>query len=530
MKERIATVDVTRSILEKYQINPKNRYGQNFLVVPTIPSLVSELDEINNNSLVIEIGPGLGSLTQFLLEKAKKVICYEIDTQLADILKDTLKDYDNLEIVNQDFLSVDINTLDIKGYDNVVFVSNLPYYITSEILIKLLQAPLKFNIIAMMQKEVARRILDKKDLNELVIYSHLFSNISKVTEVSKNDFFPKPNVDSTILRFEKKDILNKDQYIGIINSLFKQRRKTIFNNLKEINGNEISDYFIDYVLSINKLTRLTRIDDLSINQIFDLINFIKGSIFIDCPAKLNLGLNILGKENGMHLFKSIFLPISLKDYLEVYITKEGFELDTNIEICKTEENTLYKVYEYLVKSYNFGLKIKLIKNIPLGSGMGGGSSDGGRLASLLSKVFNLDLESSIDLASKAGSDAIYFLDPKVKLLNKDLRHYEDYKIDLSSYNIHLLLNNLKVSTKDIFDRYDSLKQEYVVQDFIDLKSIKNDLEEVTISMYPELKKVSEKSREFDFISMTGSGSTFYYLIKKDKDTNNNDKFIVKIID
>jgi len=524
MKDRIATVDATRSILEKYQINPKNRYGQNFLVVPTIPSLISSFDDINSNSLVIEIGPGLGSLTQYLLEKAKKVICYEIDTQLASILKESLSDYSNLEIINKDFLIVDLDSIEYDKYDNVVFVSNLPYYITSEILIKLLSYKKTFKIIAMMQKEVAHRILNKEDLNELVIYSHLFSNVSKITEVSKNDFFPKPNVDSTVLRFDCLDLEDKYKYFGIINSLYSQRRKTIFNNLKIINGKEINEYFIDYILEINNLTRLTRIDDLSFDKLRKLIESIKDNIYLKAPAKVNLGLNILGKQNSLHLFKSIFIPISLYDELEVYITKEGFKCNLDIK-----DNSMKKIYDNFNKEY-IGLDINIKKNIPVGKGLGGGSSDAGTIASLISKVFKLSKEETIDLTLSAGTDAVYFLDPKIKLQNQNIKEYDDINLDLSEYNLHLLIPEESKETKTVFDEYDKRNKEHIVQDFDDIFSLRNDLEDIILSFYPEINKMISSISNYSYLSMTGAGTAFYYLVKKNEDKFLDDPYLYKIID
>ena len=190
MQKCIATVDETREILTKYCINPKERYGQNFLVSPKVPTLVSNNSLIGKETLVIEIGPGLGSMTQFLAQSAKKVLCYEIDSSLCSILKDIFSNIHNVEIKNSDFLKVDLKNIPIEGYSNVVIVSNLPYYITSDILCKIFLSGFKCDCIAMMQKEFAHRILNKKDINELVLYSHMFNEVSILTEVTKNDFFP----------------------------------------------------------------------------------------------------------------------------------------------------------------------------------------------------------------------------------------------------------------------------------------------------------------------------------------------------
>ena len=169
----IASISKVNEILRKYDLNAKKRLGQNFLIDSNVVRKIVETAGVNKNTGVIEIGPGLGSLTQYLLEKSKKVICYEIDTALSNILKETLKDYSNLEIINQDFLKVDINSIDTSSYSNVIFISNLPYYLTSEILIKLFNSRFNCSVIAMMQKEVANRIKNAngKDINDVFAIS-----------------------------------------------------------------------------------------------------------------------------------------------------------------------------------------------------------------------------------------------------------------------------------------------------------------------------------------------------------------------
>ena len=149
--ERIATVKKTSEILRSFSFFMKKNYGQNFLVVPKVPEYIANNIGIDKETLVIEIGPGVGALTEFLLEKAKKVICYEIDKDLIPILKEVFKDFDNFEVINKDFLKVDLSKeIDFSIYKKVVVASNLPYYITSEILIRLFKEDYPFVIAAMM--------------------------------------------------------------------------------------------------------------------------------------------------------------------------------------------------------------------------------------------------------------------------------------------------------------------------------------------------------------------------------------------
>lgn len=274
LNDRIATIKKTTEILHKYSINAKKSFGQNFMIAPTIPQVISEHPSITKETLVIEIGPGIGALTQFLLEKAKKVICYEIDSDLIPVLQNELASYDNLIINNQDFLKVDLKEIDFGDYKNVVVVSNLPYYITSELLIKLLLDEKNFTILAMMQKEVAQRILkgSRGEENELTVFAKYFSKISKVTEVSKNDFFPRPNVNSTVLCFEKMIVDYGEEFVQIIKILFSQRRKTIGNNLKKWFSD---DKKVQTILEESNITVLTRVDELDWNQLLKLVNSIR---------------------------------------------------------------------------------------------------------------------------------------------------------------------------------------------------------------------------------------------------------------
>ena len=187
---------------------------------------VNKID-IDKETLVIEIGPGVGALTQCLLEKVKKVICYEIDETLIPILKEVFKEYDSLEVINKDFLKVDLEKeVDLTSYKKVVVASNLPYYITSEILIKLFVMDYPFSIAAMMQKEVAKRIIKSnggKDENELTLCSKYFTTYKLIKEVSKNDFFPKPNVDSSVLLFTQQIYTNLADNVKLVFHSFQEQ-------------------------------------------------------------------------------------------------------------------------------------------------------------------------------------------------------------------------------------------------------------------------------------------------------------------
>lgn len=239
----IATPSHTKEILEKYNLFAKKNYGQNFLVEPGIVDKIARSAVLSDHTLVIEIGPGIGALTQCLCEYAKKVIAFEIDERLPEVLKDTLSDYDHVEIIQQDFLSVDIkefvSSYKKQGYD-VVIAANLPYYITTPILFKLFESKADIdNITVMMQKEVADRFsahTHTKDYNALSVITQYLCDVHQVMKVPKNVFLPKPNVDSAVLQFRLKNeafVEDEKAFFEMVKACFKQRRKTILNNYGE---------------------------------------------------------------------------------------------------------------------------------------------------------------------------------------------------------------------------------------------------------------------------------------------------------
>lgn len=237
----IATPSRTKEILEKYDLYAKKNYGQNFLIEPGIVSKIAASAMYSDHCVVLEIGPGIGALTQMLASVAKKVIAFEIDERLPEVLKDTLSDCENVEVILKDFMEIDLKAVVQpyvdQGYD-VVIAANLPYYITTPILFKIFEseAPIK-QITVMMQKEVADRFTaesNTKDYNALSVITQYRCTVKNVMKVPKNVFNPKPNVDSAVLqfRFKEKDAsINETLFFNVVKSCFKQRRKTILNNL-----------------------------------------------------------------------------------------------------------------------------------------------------------------------------------------------------------------------------------------------------------------------------------------------------------
>lgn len=273
MNQRIATVDKTMEIMVHFSFNPKKRYGQNFLVNTQTTSGIVNKCNISNKTIVIEIGPGVGALTQELAEKAFKVICFEIDDGIIVPLTYALSDYKNVEIINKDFLKINLDDYISSYLDReIIVVSNLPYYITSDILISLFPNKHISKVVAMMQKEEAHRILKSsggKDENKLTIFAKYFTEFEALMEISKNDFFPKPNIDSTVMKFEFKHPKEVDpnKFGSVIDALFLQRRKTVLNNLGKAVGKEKATKILGEVhISLD-----ARAEDLSVDQIVEIM-------------------------------------------------------------------------------------------------------------------------------------------------------------------------------------------------------------------------------------------------------------------
>lgn len=248
MDKVIATPSRTKELLEIHGLFAKKNFGQNFIIEPGVVEKIARHAIISDHCAVFEIGPGIGALTQFLCRYAKKVIAFEIDERLPDVLADSLAAYDNYEVILEDFLNVDIasqvNKLREEGYD-VVVAANLPYYITTPILFKLFESKAEIKAITvMMQKEVADRFYAKpntKEYNALSVITQYRCAITPVMKVPKNVFNPKPNVDSAVLQFrfiDREIAIDEAAFFTMVKGCFKQRRKTLLNNYGEYLGNK----------------------------------------------------------------------------------------------------------------------------------------------------------------------------------------------------------------------------------------------------------------------------------------------------
>ena len=245
---RIADYSVTRAVLERHGFTFKKSFGQNFLTDTNILQKIVDTAEIDENVNVIEIGPGIGALTEFLAENAAEVMAFEIDDRLVPILADTLRDFDNVRVVDEDILKSDLQAR-IKEFANpnlpIKVVANLPYYITTPILMHLIESGIPFSeFVVMMQREVADRISaqpNSKSYGSLSIAVQYYMTAKVAFIVPRTVFVPAPNVDSAILKMVRRDqpaVGVKDEafFFKVSKASFTHRRKTLWNNLTSYFG------------------------------------------------------------------------------------------------------------------------------------------------------------------------------------------------------------------------------------------------------------------------------------------------------
>ena len=242
MNPRIASPSRTKAIIQKYNFFFKKNFGQNFLIEASILEKIISSSNITEKDCVLEVGPGIGSLTQYLAESAEKVIAVEIDKNLIPILEDTLSEYNNIEIINEDILKVDLKKLIEEKNDGkpIKVAANLPYYITTPIVMGLLEQKLPIDTITVMiQKEVADRMQAKpstKDYGVLSLAVQYYCEPEIVAIAPAHCFMPQPNVDSSVIKLNvldkpKVSVKNEEFLFRLIKAAFAQRRKTLINCL-----------------------------------------------------------------------------------------------------------------------------------------------------------------------------------------------------------------------------------------------------------------------------------------------------------
>ena len=265
--------------MDKYGFNLKKMFGQNFIIDENIISNIISKSGIDKDTLVIEIGPGAGSLTYKLSEYAKNVLCYEIDKTLKDLLNDNLKNLTNVEIKFEDFLKSNPNE-DIKkySYKKLYVVANLPYYITTPIIMKFIEDSVPVDkLVVMVQKEVGDRfkaVPNTKEYNSLSVYLNYYFDVKKILDVSRNVFIPKPNVDSIVIEFTRRENLiklnNQSLFFRLVRDSFKQKRKNLRNNLK---GYDLER--IEPILQKHNLDLTARAEQLPIEIFVEISNNLK---------------------------------------------------------------------------------------------------------------------------------------------------------------------------------------------------------------------------------------------------------------
>ncbi len=265
-----------QEMLSNKDFNLKKKFGQNFIIDENIIKNIINKSEIDKETLIIEIGPGAGSLTYGLAKFAKNVVCYEIDTTLEEILQENLSEFNNVDIFYKDFLQANLKE-DLNKYDykKLYVVANLPYYITTPIIMKLIEDKIDVDkIVVMVQKEVGDRfkaVPGSKDYSSLSIFLKYYFEITKLMDVSKNVFLPKPNVDSIVVSFTKQKskilVKNEELFFKLVRDSFKQKRKTLRNNLKDYNLDIIANILEKYNLNLT-----VRAEQISIEIFADIAN------------------------------------------------------------------------------------------------------------------------------------------------------------------------------------------------------------------------------------------------------------------
>ena len=273
------TKEQVKKILEQNDIIVKKQYGQNFLLDDNILKNIVKSAELKKDTNVIEIGPGLGFLTNYLQQATTNVLCYQIDEQMVEHLNEL--NY-NISIINDDFLKRNLNK-DFKNIfdnsNNITLVANLPYYITTPILLKVLEETTRIDkMIVMMQTEVAKRLCGKpstKDYNALSVLIQYFTNPRIIFNVSPKSFFPEPNVESSVVMIEKKEeplleVENLDFFLKFNRNIFAQRRKTLYNNIQKAYNYDKG--LIKKIIKENNLDESVRSEELDVSQIVKLAN------------------------------------------------------------------------------------------------------------------------------------------------------------------------------------------------------------------------------------------------------------------
>lgn len=275
--DKINTLKITKQIMSQNQIYAKKAYGQNFLIDDNVLEEIVNAANITDEDLVIEIGPGLGNLTHYILNKGANVLAFEIDKDVIEILNKRFENQmERLKIVNQDILEVDVTEY-IGEYENVKIIANLPYYITTPIIFKLFEyKDIVDEIVIMVQKEVADRILSKpksKDYSVLTIMTNYLCDTSRVVDVPNISFIPAPNVNSSVIKLkiskdkvESYGIVNEKTFKNLVKAAFFARRKKVLNSIILSGMFPISKLELEEIFNKHDISLNTRAEEISIQD------------------------------------------------------------------------------------------------------------------------------------------------------------------------------------------------------------------------------------------------------------------------
>ena len=279
--ENLSNISVIRDVLSRHGFSFSKGLGQNFLINPTVCPRMAEMGNAQPGWGMIEIGAGVGVLTAELAQRADKVVCIEIDSRLLPILDETLAEYDNIKIVNQDVLKVDLHKLIAEEFPNmpVAVCANLPYYITSPIIMNLLESRLPISsLTVMVQKEAAQRICampGSREVGAVSIAVRYYCEPKVLFQVSRGSFMPAPDVDSTVIRLDIRkqpavDVKREEDFFRVVKAAFSQRRKTLSNTLSS--GLSMNKAQIAELLECAGVASNLRAEQLSMQQFADIAN------------------------------------------------------------------------------------------------------------------------------------------------------------------------------------------------------------------------------------------------------------------
>ncbi|MDO4282126.1 MAG: 16S rRNA (adenine(1518)-N(6)/adenine(1519)-N(6))-dimethyltransferase RsmA [Clostridia bacterium] len=283
---KMNTLNITKKIMNQYHIRANKRFGQNFLIDDNILKNIIEISNIGKNDLVIEIGPGLGNLSEYIINNSKFSILIEIDKNMEKILNDRLGKYDNYLLLNEDVLKINIDELikkvELKNntkYEQIKVVANLPYYITTPIIFQLLQESERIDeIIVMVQKEVAERMIAKpktKAYGILTIMVDYLSDADIKFIVPNSSFIPAPDVTSAVIKLiknKKYQVDNEEVFFKLIHSAFAQRRKKLSNSLESTHFMGFNKSQIENILLKNNISLNVRAEELTIQDYINIVN------------------------------------------------------------------------------------------------------------------------------------------------------------------------------------------------------------------------------------------------------------------